>query len=141
MVSHYLESRSRVHIRMTLIRCYSSEFSGNCFPLCGLNCQEGSEMTIECGRMTASRESMKKRSYWKETIPEKQKKSDPTLPANISCTLTGTDCTLYVYALSLLAQVVLMAKNLPVNVRDKRDSRPTWIESALVFALWVGKIP
>lgn len=94
MVSHNWESRSRVHIRMTLLRC---SFFGVLWKLlssvCGLNCQEGSETTIEFGHMTVFRESMKKKSYWKETILENRRKVIPDI-TSISCTLTGTNCTL-----------------------------------------------
>ena len=43
--------------------------------------------------MTVFRESMKKKSYWKETILENRRKVIPDV-TSISCTLTGTNCTL-----------------------------------------------
>ena len=99
-------------------------------------------MTIECGRMTVSRESMKKRSYWEETIPENRRKVILHITSKHFLYSHWHRLHIIRLCLSLLAfQVVLMAKNLPVNARDKRDSRPTWIESDLCLLSGLGRSP
>ena len=99
-------------------------------------------MTIEFGHMPVFRESMKKKSYWKETIPENRR--IVTLHVTSKHFLYAHWHKLHIICLclSLLAsQVLLMAKNLPVNARDKRDSCPTWIKSDLCSISGLGRSP